>query len=56
MPAPGQPGPPMGLAGSAPVGHGPAVLHPDRDSGVPMQSRRTAAGAVGLLPGPRSGN
>jgi hypothetical protein len=38
--------------GPGPVGHVPAVLHPD--SGVPIQSRRTAAGAVSLLPGPRS--
>ncbi|MER6732888.1 GlxA family transcriptional regulator, partial [Streptomyces puniciscabiei] len=47
--------PVTGLTGAGPVGHAP-VLHPDRDSGVPMQSRRTAAGAVGLLPGPRNGS
>ncbi|MEW2158444.1 helix-turn-helix domain-containing protein, partial [Streptomyces sp. NPDC007189] len=54
--ASGQPGPPAGLSGPGPMGHAPSVLHSDRDSGVPMQSRRQAAGAVGLLPGPRSGN
>jgi hypothetical protein len=32
------------------------VLHPERESAVPMQSRRPALGAVSLLPGPRSGS
>ncbi|KIE28198.1 AraC family transcriptional regulator [Streptomyces sp. MUSC 125] len=54
-----QGGPPPGLSGPgpmgpAPMGPAPTVLHPD--GGVPMQSRRTAAGAVSLLPGPRSGS
>ncbi|MGW1855964.1 GlxA family transcriptional regulator, partial [Streptomyces collinus] len=42
-----------GLPGHGPLGHAPSVLHPDRESGVPMQSRRQP---VSLLPGPRSGN
>ncbi|MCZ0989045.1 helix-turn-helix domain-containing protein [Streptomyces diastatochromogenes] len=41
-----------GLPGPGPLGHAP-VLHPDRESGVPMQSRRQP---VSLLPGPRSGS
>jgi transcriptional regulator GlxA family with amidase domain len=49
--------PPAALAGHGPVGHVSAMPHPDRDSGVPMQiGRRHAAGAVSLLPGPRSGS
>ncbi len=52
----GPAGVPVGLPGHGPVGPVPALLHPERDSGVPMQSRRQTAGAVSLLPGPRSGN
>ncbi|MYW15571.1 AraC family transcriptional regulator, partial [Streptomyces sp. SID2955] len=50
------PGAPAGLTGPGPVPPPPALLHDHRDGGVPMQSRRAAAGAVGLLPGPRSGS
>ncbi|MFI8346635.1 GlxA family transcriptional regulator [Streptomyces sp. NPDC085596] len=42
-----------GLPGHGPVAPVPSVLHPDRDGGVPLQSRRHTAGAVSLLPGPR---
>ncbi|MFG2883914.1 helix-turn-helix domain-containing protein [Streptomyces sp. NPDC048297] len=51
-----------GTPSAALSGHGPvgpvsaAMAHPDREGGVPMQlSRRQAAGAVSLLPGPRHG-
>ncbi|QTD98720.1 helix-turn-helix domain-containing protein [Streptomyces cyanogenus] len=57
MQPPGQQGAPAGLSGhGGPVGPPPALLHEHRDGGVPLQSRRAAAGAVGLLPGPRSGS
>ncbi|MFJ9924579.1 helix-turn-helix domain-containing protein [Streptomyces misionensis] len=57
QPPSGQPMPPPGLPGPGPMGSVPSVLHPERDSGVPIQSRRTAAaGAVTLLPGPRAGS
>ncbi len=49
----GPSGAPVGLSGPGPVGHAHSVLHPE--NGVPMQSRRTPAGAVSLLPGPRHG-
>lgn len=55
VPQPGQQGAPAGLSG--PVGGPPpALAYEHRDGGVPMQTRRAAAGAVGLLPGPRSGS
>ncbi|SEC89605.1 MULTISPECIES: helix-turn-helix domain-containing protein [Streptomyces] len=57
QPPSGQPMPSPGLPGPGPMGSVPSVLHPERDSGVPIQSRRTAAaGAVTLLPGPRAGS
>ncbi|TWV43360.1 helix-turn-helix domain-containing protein [Streptomyces misionensis] len=57
QPPSGQPVPASGLQGPGPMGSVPSMLHPERDSGVPIQSRRTAAaGAVSLLPGPRAGS
>ncbi|CAK7284357.1 MULTISPECIES: helix-turn-helix domain-containing protein [Streptomyces] len=57
QPPSGQPISSPGLPGPGPMGSVPAMLHPERDSGVPIQSRRTAAaGAVTLLPGPRAGS
>ncbi|MEU5082292.1 helix-turn-helix domain-containing protein [Streptomyces eurythermus] len=57
VPVTGPQGTPTGLSGPGPVsGPAPALLHEHREGGVPLQTRRAPAGAVGLLPGPRSGN